>query len=601
MFIPAPWLIVLPFVVGAGQQVPPARPEPAAPKVVERVVVTASVTPVPADDVHRDVTVLSRADLDRLGVTSLIDALRLVPGVDPRARGPRDVQTDFSIRGATFGQILMLVDGLRVNDSQSAHHNGDLPVAVAAIDRVEIVPGGSAAVHGADALGGVVNVISRRDVHALATLSAGQHGTVTGQASVSGIILPKDWLFTGWGTRSGGFMFDRDFRQGGAAARGRLGSSLVLDVRHQRKAFGANGFYGPSPSFEWTDQTLVALTYRHSAGPWVTEARSSGRNHGDHFRWDIARPGFAENTHRTNAGEAAIVTARTLTNGMRLTMGASGGGDAVTSSNLGDHRYGRGSGFAEVQIPLASRTLVQGGARFDGYSNFGNSWNPSVGISTWVQPSLKLRASVARAFRIPTFTELYYHDPANLGTPDLRAEHGWSFDAGGDFTYNGWSVSVTPFRRWDSDVIDWVKLQPSDLWRSTNVRGVTSYGIESRVAKRWQDVFVQMAFTGLKVDAPGLSALNPPLLSKYVNEYARYSTSGSVAVPVGGRVRLVVNVDHRHRLDGQNYSLVSARVSRQIRRADVFVDGTNLLNENYREIVGVAMPGRWLMAGVTLR
>jgi iron complex outermembrane receptor protein len=591
-------LVLLPFVTSTTQQ--PAPPPVPTPKVVERVVVTASVAPSPADGVNRTVTVVTRADLERLGLSSVIEGLRLVPGLDPRARGPQDIQTDFSIRGATFGQTLMLVDGIRVNDSQSGHHNGDLPTAVAGIDRVEIVTGGSSAVHGADALGGVVNLISRRDTHALATISAGQHGTIAGQASVSGMTLPKDWTVTGWAARSGGFMFDRDYRQGGASVRGAIRPDLLFDVRHQRKAFGANGFYGASASFEWTDQTMVALTHRHVTGPWVTEVRGSARNHGDHFRWDIFRPGFAENRHRTYAGESAFTAERDFSGGRRLTIGASGGGDVVNSSNLANHRYGRGSGFAEMQLPVASRTIVQGGIRLDSYSNFGSSWNPSVGISTWVRPAFKLRASLAKAFRIPTFTELYYHDPGNLGTPSLQAEHGWSLDAGGELAVGGWSLSVTPFRRWDTDVIDWVKLQLPDLWRSTNVRDVTTTGIETRVSRTWQSVFFQMAVTRLKVDAPALTA-NPPLLSKYVNEYARHSTVGSIGLPLGRQVRFVLNVDHRHRLDGQNYSLVSARFSRQVRHMDLFVSGTNLVNENYREIVGVAMPGRWVMAGVTLR
>ena len=79
-----------------------------------------------------------------------------MPGLDPRARGPRDVQTDFSVRGATFGQSLVLVDGFRLNNSQSGHHNGEIPVPLGAVDRIEVVYGAASAVHGADALGGTI-------------------------------------------------------------------------------------------------------------------------------------------------------------------------------------------------------------------------------------------------------------------------------------------------------------------------------------------------------------------------------------------------------------------------------------------------------------
>jgi iron complex outermembrane receptor protein len=265
------------------------------PRVVETVVVTATLAPVTPEGVARAVVILRRAEIERLGVSSIVEALRLVPGLDVRARGPRDVQTDFSIRGATFGQSLVLFDGFRLNDSQSGHHNGDIPAPVAGIDRIEVVAGPASAAHGADALGGTINLIPRHDDHAAAEVDAGQHGYVGVQLALGGYVLPDRWTLTGWGSRSSGFAFDRDFALGGAALRAGIAPATVADVRHQRKAFGANGFYGPSPSKEWTDQTLATMAWRRASGTWLTELRGIYRNHGDHFRWDIARPGFAEN------------------------------------------------------------------------------------------------------------------------------------------------------------------------------------------------------------------------------------------------------------------------------------------------------------------
>ena len=330
------------FVIGAGAGSPAAAqsaPPPELPRVREEVVVTASLAPLPGDAVGRGVTTVRRDEALRLGVTSIIEALRLVPGVDVKARGPRDVQTDFSIRGATFGQSLVLVDGFRLNDSQSGHHNGEIPVPLVGMDRIEVVPGPGSAVHGADALGGTINVITRTDAHAVLDASAGQHGFVATQASFSGRGLPDRWALTGWGARSSGFAFDRDFAQGGAALRAGLTPGLVLDARHQRRAFGANGFYGNSPSKEWTDQTMATGVWRRASSTWTSEIRGVYRNHGDHFRWDINRPGFAENRHRTDAVEGTAILRREFAGGRRLTGGGGGGGDWIDSSNLGDHRY----------------------------------------------------------------------------------------------------------------------------------------------------------------------------------------------------------------------------------------------------------------------
>jgi iron complex outermembrane receptor protein len=564
--------------------------------VSQEVFVTATASPASVERVGQTVVTLTRADLERLGVTWIADALRLAPGVDVRARGPKEIQTDFSVRGATFGQNLVLLDGRRLNDSQSGHHNGDVPATLAGIDRIEIVTSAGSAIHGADALGGTINIITRRDRHVAASLTVGQFGYVAGHGTVQGTGLPV-WLAASlWGSRSGGFETGREFATGGASVRVQLNDGWHVEARHVNKAFGAYGFYGPSPSKEWTDQTLVASDWQRSRGTWTTRLRLFVRNHGDHFRWDVNRPGFAENQHRTNAVDAEVRAQRDFGHGARLTLGGGGGGDWVRSTNLGDHEYGRAHAVIELQQPLTTRGMVTAGVRADRYTTFGQALSPSVAFAAHVTSSLRVRASAARGFRVPTFTERFYHDPANLGTATLVAERGWSADAGVDWTGRRWTVSASPFRRWDRDVIDWVRSSPAEVWRSTNVRDVTSSGVDLSATGRWRDASIRIHTTVLRVDAPRLQ-----LLSKYVLEYARYSMGLTAAAPLGAGFRLGVTADHRRRADGQAYTLVGLKLSKAVGRAEFFVDGTNLLNETYREIAGVSMPGRWMTAGVVLK
>jgi iron complex outermembrane receptor protein len=578
-----------------------ARPADAAAQdppvtVRQEVIVTASLSPVAFDALTRSATTVTREDLERAGVAGIVEALRLLPGVDVRARGPRGVQTDILVRGATFGQSLVLVDGFRVNDSQSGHHNGELPMAIGGLDRIELLSGAGSAVHGADALGGTINVITRTDRHLTGSITFGQHGYAAGEGSVAGRGLPEGWTLTGWAARSSGFDVDRDFRLGGGAVRGRVGHGWSLDARHQRRAFGANGFYGPSPSFEWTDQTFLAGRWSGDGAGWSTAVRAQYRNHGDHFRWDINRPGFAENRHRTDAVEVVGETRRALGGRGRLTAGASGGGDWIDSSNLGDRRYGRGSVFAEADWRAGARASFQAGLRLDAYSTFGHAWSPSVSGGVWLHPEVRLRASVARGFRIPTYTELYYTDPGHLARADLTPERGWSLDAGVDWARDGWLVTVAPYRRWDADVIDWVKAAPADRWRTTNVRDVTTTGLELALRRAWRDVLVRGALTLQDVDAPALD-----LLSKYVLDYSSRSAVLTVAGPVVARIRGAVTLDHRRRHDGQSYTLAGIRVSRPAGVAEIFVDVTNAFDEDYTEIGGVTMPGRWVTVGLSVR
>ncbi len=379
--------------------------------VRQDVFVTATVSPLTVDRVGQSTVTLSREDLARLGVIFVADALRLAPGVDVRARGPWDIQADFSIRGATFGQNLILIDGHRLNDSQTGHHNGDVPVTIADIERIEIVTGPGSATHGADALGGTINIITRSDRHAAATLMGGQHGYAAAQVSLQGVGLPGRLSTSIWGSRSSGFAPDRDFLTGGASMTTRLARGWTLDVRHVNKTFGADGFYGPSASKEWTNQTVASADWHVVRGGWTSAARILARSHGDHFRWDITRPGFAENRHRTNAFEASETAARSFGGGARLSIGGGGGTDWVASSNLGDRQYAHGFGFVEAQQPLGSRSVLVAGLRFDNYSTFGHAVSPSISTAVQLSKAARLRASLSRGFRVPTFTELYLPRP----------------------------------------------------------------------------------------------------------------------------------------------------------------------------------------------
>ena len=140
---------------------PSAAAQSTLPSYRQTVVVTAAATPVELGSVTRSLTVITREEIEALPVASVADVLRLAASVDVRARGEHGMQSDFAVRGASFGQMLVLVDGVRVNDAQSGHHNGDIPVPLDSVERIEILYGPGSSLFGADAFGGTVNVITR--------------------------------------------------------------------------------------------------------------------------------------------------------------------------------------------------------------------------------------------------------------------------------------------------------------------------------------------------------------------------------------------------------------------------------------------------------
>jgi iron complex outermembrane recepter protein len=571
----------------------------------QTVVVTGAARPVELGTVTRAMTIITREQIERLPVQSVADVLRLASSVDVRMRGVRGVQSDFAVRGANFGQMLVLVDGVRLNDAQSGHHNGDIPVPLDAVERIEVLYGPGSSLFGADAFGGTVNVITRRAVNSPSlVVEGGSFGLAGGRGQVGferGAVRESLAVSA---DRSSGFMYDRDFRTTIIRSNTALGSATNLSVSHLGKEFGANNFYGGNaPSREWTNQTVVAADHRFAdARGWSTTAATSYRTHGDRFLFNQLQPQLSDNRHRTHAILAAFSGARRIGSVATLTAGIEGGGDWIRSTNLGDHSMARVSGFGEWRQEIGSRIQVDGTLRVDRYNEFGTSWSPSAGIGWWASPAVRLRASAGRAFRVPTFTERYYSDPANLAREDVGPETAWAGEVGADLLIaGGWLLQSTIFARADEDVIDWLRPTTADRWQTYNIRDVDTRGLELGVRKTFTGGSMILAqYTALDVDAASVNQL-----SKYVLDYAPHSfvTAAAIPLPAGFSVAPRVEYRRRSRTTGTfDYVLLDARVGKRLNeRFELYVDGSNLLDESYQEIAGVAMPGATMMVSLAIR
>ena len=594
-------LVVLVIAAGTSASV---QAQTSSPGYRQLVVVTAASTPVEMGTVTRTVTVITREQIDALPAHSIADVLRLTSSIDVRARGVRGVQTDFAVRGANFGQMLVLVDGVRVNDAQSGHHNGDIPVALDDVERIEILYGPGSALFGADAFGGTVNVITRRTVERpTVQVQGGSFGLASGRGE-AGFEHGSVGQTVGVASeRSSGFMYDRDYANVIARGRTSFGDRSSVSFAFLGKEFGANNFYGGNaPSREWTNQTLISGDHQFgtSAG-WAFTARGSYRTHGDHFIFNQLNPQLSDNRHRTHAVLGEVAASRRVGAGS-VTVGIESGGDWIRSTNLGDHELGRVSGFGEWRYEFSRRVQVDGALRVDRYSQFGASWNPSAGIGWWATDAVRLRASAARAFRVPTFTERYYSDPANLARAEVGPETAWAGEGGADvFLRHCWLLQATFFGRAESDVIDWLRPTIADRWQTYNVRDVDTLGFELGVQKTFaRGAFVTAQYTGVDLDAAAVTQL-----SKYVLDYAPRSLAVAGLLPLPAAFSVAPRIEYRRRsrpAGTSDYVLLDLRVSKRVGRfADLYVEGSNLLDREYQEIAGVSMPGATAAIGLALR
>jgi iron complex outermembrane receptor protein len=584
-----------------------SMPWPATGQDVYRqtVVVTAAATPVEIGSATRTLTVISREQIEALPVYSIADVLRLAAPIDVRSRGQRGVQTDFAVRGASFGQMLVLVDGVRLNDSQTGHHNGDIPVPLEMVERIEVMYGSGSSLFGADAFGGTINVITRRSVAASSvTVAGGSFGLVSADGVTGFSRGALSQTIGGSIERSGGFIPDRDFRTADIRSRTAVGEQSSLSVSYMSKEFGARNFYGAAAtgdamSREWTDQTLVAADHVFGAAAgWKFSGKASYRTHGDRFLFDETAPASAS-IHRSHEAIGSVLASRRTGSGATVTMGAETGGDWIRSNNLGNHALGRISGFEEWRQTIGARVQIDGSLRVDRYDEFGSSWSPSAGLGWWVRPNLRLRTSAGRAFRVPTFTERYYSDRNHLARPEIGPERSWSGEGGADlFLASGWLLQATVFGRADRDVIDWLCADrtcgtagATERWHTFNVRDVATKGVELGVRRTFTDgAFVLAQYTGFAVDAPDVEQM-----SKYLLDVAprSFTAAGSVPLPAAFRVAPRVEYRRRSRAAGSSdYVIVDARVARRFgSQLELAVDATNILDAEYEEVPGVRMPG----------
>jgi iron complex outermembrane receptor protein len=581
--------------VGDPQPVPAEQVRPRR----DTIVVTGTYEPVPLDEADRSVRSFDVGGQALLSNT-LVDFLRLDPSLDLRQRAPNGVQSDLSIRGGTFGQTLILLDGIRLNDVQSGHHNMDIPVPLESVSRVEILRGAGSTLYGSDAVGGVVNFITRsRSVSEFRLrTAAGNFGVNQQRGSLTGVTPKLTQQFTFSRDFSSGFARNRDYRNLSLASNSHLSTPwgpTHLLLSHNDRPFGADRFYGNFNSWERTKTWFVSA--RQGLGD-KTEASFAFRRHTDLFVLYRDRPQVFTNRHAVEGYQGSLRRRETLSQNAKLHYGVEGYRDAIVSNNLGVHSRGRGAGYVALDVRALRRFSFSLGAREEIYGSMTGQFSPTVSGGVWLSEHFKLRASASRAFRLPSYTDLYYHDPANRGSPDLRPERAWSYEGGLDWNAGGsLRGDLTVFHRRERDGIDYIRRSPTDIWRATNVQRLRFTGVEaslSSLVARYHHL--DFRYTGLHGARTALAGV----VSRYVFNYPSHAAVASWQAPLPGGLMGRTRLGVTQRFARDPYALLDLYLARRSGRLRPFLQFTNLTDTFYQEILGVAMPGRGVIGGIEL-
>lgn len=610
-------------------------PADQVPQELEPMVITATLTPTPLSRTTASVTVISREQIAVQKAESVTELLRQIPGVHIDQPGARGSISSVYLRGGDPSFTQVLIDGIKVNDPTN-NRGGSFDFSTLNtdhIERIEIVRGPLSAVHGSEALSGVINIITREGGEKLvadAQVSGGRFGHVRTLGQARGRLGELDYALSGSYLDNGKPIEGSEFINKTFQASMGLPLTDRIELRgvwryadsHSETFPDASG--GPDLAVlrevvERDAQELtLGFTLAHDLFAWWTydfhfslynrqeESTSPGVAPGPGNMFGV--PGSESDT-KFQRYELTLRHQFAVIKGVQFAAGAqaqfeegdSDGSLTFIGPTNFDVSRDTWAPFFEVQLSLLPGLLVQGGVRVDLPEGFDTEVSPRVGISyTIAATNTTLRANWGEGFKVPSFYSL--SDPI-VGNPDLKPETSRSIDAGVTQVLwdNRFTLSATYFYNRFHDLIDF----DTATFRLVNRDKVTTQGVElSLRVQPWSALgfTAQMTYLDTNIEDSstelrnrpkwrgGFAILWRPIPALYINVSTLFvGESLDFSVPTGERT-----------LDDYNRTNLAVTWT-VVPTLQLFVKVDNLFDADYEEAIGFPAPGINPSGGIRAR
>ena len=564
-----------------------------------------------------NVTVLEQSDLRLLPVNNIIDALEYVSGIDVRKRGIAGIQADVGIRGSTYEQTLILLDGVRMNDPQTGHHNFDLPIAFDDIERIEVVKGPGAAQYGPSSNGGVINVVSRKEIttntgrKAKVNLQRGSFDYERYALSLAKTEGAYSQFLSGYHAASDTYKSDKflDSRQGQGSYRVvHQGEKTTTQVAfgYIEKDFGAYRFYTGDPSYENAREStaqrhgFATNEFRFANGGTINSS-VSWRNHFDTYGTHIGGNVF-NNEHETEANQGRL----------NYRLGAFSSGiefdqENMTSSRDGVHGRHFSSAFISYKQLTGHNISLTGSLSFFDYDSKDQYALPVLGLDALVSENIEVYANASQSVRIPTLNDLYLNMSTNKGTEDLEVEKTTSSEIGVRMYSSDVNITASIFYKDTEDAIDFTRTQGEE--DATSAYIARNYG--NNETKGFDVELDASAFAALRLGMNTLKLTHTRLVQTIDTDLAVLkNTDGQLENQTGLHVgfdfynnySLLSTYKYESRFNSEDYEILDLRLAYQDDNLTLALAGSNLLDAQYIDagFVGVAGPAVILELGYQL-
>ena len=441
-------------------------------------------------EAYRLITQASQAETEALPIQTVADIWQYLPGVDVRTRGANGAQADISMRGGTFDQVLVLLNGVPLSDFHTGHYALNIPVSTEMIERVEVLQGTSANLHGA--FSGAINIVTKttppqgvlrtatgspieqssspaqgREHDLTRKLTAGMNGLVNPEVAAS--IQKDEALFnlSAEYSRAEGYYAPRPTEKEATACRNSdfqlaniyfqtrwRGLDVQAGAQWKDAGLGMGYGFGSQDQFDATRTAFASGRYEHRWGAWRLDAQAAYRANYDRYEWHRDQRLYG-NFHFAQTASAAL-SAHYASKIGTTSFGVSVRNENMHSTNLGDTINPDGQVPNVADFPLADvrvLDLVKGGNRFhtnyyaeqtfyyaglsasigiNGTYNtqFGHHLGGGANIGYEFKKAGTIYVNANRSLRMPTFTDLYYNAGNQLGNRNLKPEEAWLLSIG---------------------------------------------------------------------------------------------------------------------------------------------------------------------------
>jgi vitamin B12 transporter len=578
--------------------------------LIEDITIQQNRINTPLSESARFINIVTKEEIEKLPVTSISELLQYTGAIDIRRRGVNGVQADAGIRGSTFNQILILINGVRMSDPQTGHHMMNLPIALEDVERIEVIKGPAARIFGMNAMAGAINIITKNNhydgfkMKAGVTISDFETFGLNISAHIPGSVLSQSLSLTRQGSE--GYRYNTDYNINTAYYQADIHLSqnapIQLQAGFTEREFGANGFYANESfkdQYEEVRTGFLSATTTINKGNLLIKPRLSWRTNKDEYVFLRKNPSFFMNEHRSNSYIAELHSTYLSRYG-ETGLGLDFNRETLSSNNLGERKRTILGIFIEQRMHFINDKLS---ATIGFYGNQVSDNNfkiyPGIDLSYKLSPNMNLFATANWSDRIPTYTNLYYTSSSEQGNENLVSESSASFEVGGKFNVHNLSITLSAFKRTNSNLIDWAKDSTSqEKWLALNFNEVNMLGTDFSL----KYVVSESRGINLKVD---YTYINAEIIDDAAIAVSRYALDNLSQQLIAGldidilpkKLSLHTNYRYLDRVSLEDYQLIDMKLSYKGSNFNAFINANNVLDTEYRETNLVPMPGRWFGIG----